>query len=72
MVSIAIVGETNIGKTYNSVLFAHKQFNGDILVLRHLEDLREFNPKTHKCLIFEIKGSIILFQEKMYLRSMLL
>jgi len=36
MVAIAIVGDTGVGKTYNSVLFAHKQFNGSVFICRHL------------------------------------
>merc|ERR1711998_8341 len=51
MTSIAIIGKTNIGKTYNSVLTAHKHFDGSLFICRHLEDLR--NYKGQDCILFD-------------------
>merc|ERR1711874_450212 len=51
MTSIAIIGKTNIGKTYNSVLTAHKHFNGSLFICRHLEDLKYY--KGQECIIFD-------------------
>lgn len=50
MSAIAIYGNSGIGKTYTSVLFAYKNFN-TVFICRHLEDLKDY--KNEQCIIFD-------------------
>merc|ERR1711998_39976 len=51
MVSIAITGNTGIGKTFNTVLWAHKQFHGSVFIVRNLEELKHYNQE--RCIVFD-------------------
>ena len=49
---IGIYGKTGIGKTYNSMLWAHEQFyREEVFLCRHLEDMKFY--RNEPCIIFD-------------------
>lgn len=51
MVSIAITGDTGIGKTFTTVKWAYEQFDSSVFICRNLEELK--NLKNERCIIFD-------------------